>query len=242
MQLDFSYLIKTFWLCVKAIPVTLEITIVSLLLAVIPALLISLARIHKVRVLDVLCRVFVSFIRGTPIVLQILIVYSIMPSLLNSLVKSAGWSINVFEINPVIYAFIVFGINSTATLSEVFRSAISSVDRGQLEAALSIGETRFQAFRRVVFPQAVVSALPNLCSTTVILIKNTSLAFMMTVREITAVAKIEAAYGYNYVESYIDIFIIYIAVCLAVEFIFRKIEKKVVYKGIKINRNLLRVR
>ena len=242
MQLDFSYLIKTFWLCVKAIPVTLEITIVSLLLAVIPALLIALARIHKVRVLAVICRIFVSFIRGTPIVLQILIVYSIMPSLLNSLVKSAGWSINVFEMNPVIYAFVVFGINSSATLSEVFRSAISSVDRGQLEAALSIGETRFQAFRRVVFPQAVVSALPNLCSTTVILIKNTSLAFMMTVREITAVAKIEAAYGYNYVESYIDIFVIYIVVCLAAEFIFRKIEKRVVYKGIKNYRNFGRVR
>ena len=233
MQLDFSYLIKTFWLCVKAIPVTLEITVVSLLLAIIPALVIAMARIHKVKVLDILCRIFVSFIRGTPIVLQILIVYSIMPSLLNSLVKSASWSINVFEINPVIYAFVVFGINSTATLSEVFRSAISSVDRGQLEAALSIGETRFQAFCRIVFPQAVVSALPNLCSTTVILIKNTSLAFMMTVREITAVAKIEAAYGYNYVESYIDIFIIYIAVCLAVEFIFRRIEKRVVYRGIK---------
>ena len=233
MQLDFSYLVKTFWLCVKAIPVTLEITVVSLALAVIPAILIALCRIRRVRVLDVICRIFVSFIRGTPIVLQILIVYSIMPSLLNAFVKSVGWSINVFEMNPVIYAFVVFGINSTATLSEVFRSAISSVDRGQLEAALSIGETRFQAFRRVVFPQAVVSALPNLCSTTVILIKNTSLAFMMTVREITAVAKIEAAYGYNYVESYIDIFVIYIAVCLAVEFIFRKIEKRVVYKGIK---------
>ena len=233
MQLDFSYLVKTFWLCVKAIPVTLEITVVSLLLAVIPAILIALIRIHKVRVLDVLCRIFVSFIRGTPIVLQILIVYSLVPSLLNSIVKSAGWNINVFEINPVIYAFIVFGINSTATLSEVFRSAISSVNCGQLEAALSIGESRFQAYRRVIFPQAVVSALPNLCSTTVILIKNTSLAFMMTVREITAVAKIEAAYGYNYVESYIDIFIIYIAVCLAVEYIFRRIERRVVYKGVK---------
>ena len=236
MSFDFSYLIKTFWLCVKAIPVTLEITVVSLLLALIPALLIALARIHKVRVLDIFCRIFVSFIRGTPIVLQILIVYSIMPSLLNSLVKSAGWQINVFEMNPVIYAFVVFGINSTATLSEVFRSAISSVDRGQLEAALSIGDTRFQAFRRVVFPQALVSALPNLCSTSVILIKNTSLAFMMTIREITAVAKIEAAYGYNYVESYIDIFVIYIIVCLAVEFIFRKIEKRLVYRGIKNQR------
>lgn len=233
MQLDFSYLIRTFWLCVKAVPVTLEITIVSLLLAIIPALFIALARIYHVKVIEQLCSIFVSFIRGTPIVLQILIVYSIMPSLLNSFVKSAGWSINVFEMNPVIYAFVVFGINSSASLSEVFRSAISSVNRGQLEAALSIGETHSQAFRRVVLPQAAVSALPNLCSTTVILIKNTSLAFMMTVREITGIAKIEAAYGYNYVESYIDIFIIYIAVCLLVELIFRKIERRVVFAGVR---------
>lgn len=233
MQLDFSYLIRTFWLCVKAVPVTLEITIVSLLLAIIPALFIALARIYHVKVIEQLCSIFVSFIRGTPIVLQILIVYSIMPSLVNSFVKSAGWSFNVFEMNPVIYAFVVFGINSSASLSEVFRSAISSVNRGQLEAALSIGETHFQAFRRVVLPQAAVSALPNLCSTTVILIKNTSLAFMMTVREITGIAKIEAAYGYNYVESYIDIFIIYIAVCLLVELIFRKIERRVVFAGVR---------
>lgn len=233
MQLDFSYLIRTFWLCVKAVPVTLEITIVSLLLAIIPALFIALARIYHVKVIEQLCSIFVSFIRGTPIVLQILIVYSIMPSLLNSFVKSAGWSFNVFEMNPVIYAFVVFGINSSASLSEVFRSAISSVNRGQLEAALSIGETHFQAFRRVVLPQAAASALPNLCSTTVILIKNTSLAFMMTVREITGIAKIEAAYGYNYVESYIDIFIIYIAVCLLVELIFRKIERRVVFAGVR---------
>jgi len=233
LQLDFSYLVKTFVLCVKAIPVTLEITIVSLLLAVIPALLIALCRIHHVKVLDQLGRVFVSFIRGTPIVLQILIVYSIMPSLLNSLVKSAGWSLNVFEVNPIVYAFVVFGINSTATLSEAFRSAISAVPRGQMEAALCAGLTNFQAFRRVLLPQAAVSALPNLCSITVILIKNTSLAFMMTVREITAVAKIEAAYGYNYIESYIDIFIIYIAVCLLVELIFRKIERRVVFAGVR---------
>ena len=233
MQLDLAYLVKTFLLCVKAIPVTLEITIVSLLLAVIPALLIALCRIHHIIILEQMGRIFVSFIRGTPIVLQILIVYSIVPSLLNSFVKKAGLSINVFEINPIVYAFVVFGINSTATLSEAFRSAISSVSRGQIEAALAVGETPFQAFYRIVLPQAAVSALPNLCSITVILIKNTSLAFMMTVREITAVAKIEAAYGYNYVESYIDIFIIYIAVCLAVEFLFRKFEKKLACRGIK---------
>ena len=233
MQLDFSYLIRTFWLCVKAIPVTLEITIVSLLLAFIPALLIALCRIYHIKVLEQIGQVFVSFIRGTPMVLQILIVYSIMPSLLNSFVKLAGLSVNVFDLNPIIYAFVVFGINSAATLSEAFRSAITAVPHGQIEAALCAGLTPFQTFRRIVFPQAAVSALPNLCSITVILIKNTSLAFMMTVREITGVAKIEAAYGYNYVESYIDIFVIYIFVCLAVELIFRKIEKNLVSKGIK---------
>ena len=233
MQLDFSYLVRTFWLCVKAIPVTMEITIVSLLIAFIPALLIALCRIYHIKVLEQIGKIFVSFIRGTPMVLQILIVYSIMPSLLNSFVKRTGLNVNVFDLKPIIYAFVVFGINSTATLSEAFRSAFTAVPRGQIEAALCAGLTPFQTFRRIVFPQAAVSALPNLCSITVILIKNTSLAFMMTVREITGVAKIEAAYGYNYVESYIDIFVIYIFVCLTVELIFRKIEKNLVAKGIR---------
>lgn len=233
MQLDFSYLVRTFWLCVKAIPVTMEITIVSLLIAFIPALLIALCRIYHIKVLEQIGKIFVSFIRGTPMVLQILIVYSIMPSLLNSFVKRTGLNVNVFDLNPIIYAFVVFGINSTATLSEAFRSAFTAVPRGQIEAALCAGLTPFQTFRRIVFPQAAVSALPNLCSITVILIKNTSLAFMMTVREITGIAKIEAAYGYNYVESYIDIFVIYIFVCLTVELIFRKIEKNLVAKGIR---------
>ncbi|MCR4579293.1 MAG: amino acid ABC transporter permease [Treponema sp.] len=236
MSFDWTYLWETFWLCVRAIPVTLEITLVSLFIAIIPALLIALCRIHKIKILDILCRIFVSFIRGTPIVLQILIVYSIFPSLLNAFVKASGLEINVFEINPIIYAFTVFAINSTATLSEAFRSAIGSVDRGQMEAALSVGESPARAFFRIILPQAALSAIPNICNLTVILIKNTSLAFMMTVREITAVAKIQAAYAYNYVESYIDIFIIYIIIGLVIQFLFRKLEKRFVFRGVKCSK------
>ena len=237
MTLDFSFLIKTFWLCLKALPVTFEITIVSLLLAFIPSILIALCRIHHIPILDIICRIFVSFIRGTPIVLQILIVYSILPSQLNSIVKALDWKIKVFEINPIFYAFVVFGINSTATLSEVFRSAISAVEKGQFEAALSIGERPFTAFIRIILPQAILSALPNICNLTVILIKNTSLAFMMTVREITAVAKIEAAYGYNYLEAYIDIFVIYIIIGLLVQWLFRRFEGRVLFKGVRAVKN-----
>ena len=185
-----------------------------------------------------MCAVFVSFIRGTPIVLQILIVYSICPSILNAFVVHAGWNFNIFEMNPIVYAFVVFGINTTATLSEVFRSAIASVDKGQMEAALCIGETPARAFLRIILPQACRSALPNICTLTIILIKNSSLAFMMTVREITAVAKIEAAYGYNYVESYIDIFIIYIIIGLIVQFLFRKLEVRLAFRGVKSAKNI----
>ncbi|MCR4953474.1 MAG: amino acid ABC transporter permease [Treponema sp.] len=237
MTLDFAYLVRTFWLCVRAIPVTLEITLVSFLIALIPAVLIALCRLHKIKVLSQLCAVFVSFIRGIPIVLQILIVYSICPSLLNALIVRSGWNFNVFEMNPIVYAFVVFGINTTATLSEVFRSAIGSVDKGQMEAALCIGETPARAFFRIVLPQACRSALPNICTLTIILIKNTSLAFMMTVREITAVAKIEAAYGYNYVESYIDIFVIYIIIGLVVQFLFRRLEVRLAFRGGKNAKN-----
>ena len=235
-MIDFHFLIKTFWLSIRAIPVTLKITVVSLLLAVVPALIIALVRIKKIKVLSQLGSVYVSFIRGTPVVLQILVIYSLIPSLLNVVIQKTGSSFNVFELNPIIYAFIVFALNSTATLSEVFRSALKTVHKGQMEAALSIGLTKFQAFRRILFPQAFISALPNICNLTVGLIKNTSLAFMMTVKDITAVAKIEAAYGYNYIEAYLDIFVVYLIVCSVVHVLFKFTEKKFELKGTKKTR------
>ena len=134
--------------------------------------------------------------------------------------------VNVFNLNPIIYAIVVFTLNTIATLSEVFRSAMQTVDKGQYEAALCCGLTYFQALRRIILPQALVSAIPNICNLCVNLIKNTSLAFMMTVKDITAVAKIQASYGFNYIEAYLDIFIIYIIVCSVVQVLFKILEKR----------------
>ena len=233
MLLNTEYMIKTFFLCVKAIPVTLKITVISILLAFTPALIIALGRTNKIKAIEAIGKFYVSIIRGTPIVLQILIIYSLVPSLLNVVFKSIGSNINIFDLNPVIYAYIVFSLNSIATLSEVFRSALRTVSKGQYEAGITIGLSPFQVYWRIIFPQAAVSAIPNLCTFTVTLIKNTSLAFMMTVKDITAVAKIEASYGYNYIESYIDIFLVYIIICGAVQFLFRLAEKKLLFKGVK---------
>ncbi|MBP5251478.1 MAG: amino acid ABC transporter permease [Treponema sp.] len=222
---DIGFLLRTFLLLWKAVPVTLLITAVSLFCGGLLGFFIALARIHKVKVLHGICSVYVSFIRGTPIVLQILAVYSLVPSALNAFFKNIGSSIDVFSLNPIIYAFVVFSLSEAAVLSEVFRSALLTVNRGQLEAGYTSGLTYAQTFRRIIIPQALTAALPNLCTATVNLIKNTSLAFMMTVRDITAVAKIEASYGYNYIESYIDIFVIYIIICSVVQLLFRRWEK-----------------
>lgn len=234
-MLNTSFMIKTFWASFRAIPVTLEITIVSLLLAILPAYGIAMARLRKVRhpVTARLGAIYISFMRGTPIVLQILIVYSLFPSLLNAFCKKYLPDVNVFDMNPIVYALIVFTLNTIATLSEVFRSAMQTVDKGQYEAALCCGLSRFQSYVRIIIPQALVSAMPNICNLTVTLIKNTSLAFMMTVKDITSVAKTQASYGFNYIEAYLDIFLIYIIVCSAVQFGFKFAEKRLVKTGVK---------
>lgn len=228
---DAEFLVKTFIKLWVAVPTTLLITVVSLGIGVVLGFLIALARIHKIKIVSQICSVYVSFIRGTPVVLQILVVYSLLPSALNAWFKKTGSNVDVFSLNPIIYAYFVFSFSTAAGLSEVFRSALLTINRGQFEASYTSGLTYWQAFRRIIIPQALVAALPNFCTATVNLIKNTSLAFMMTVKDITAVAKIEASFGYNYIESYLDIFVIYIIICSVVQKIFKIWEKSAsVYK------------
>ncbi len=229
---DITFLVKTFFLIWKAVPTTLLITVVSLAIGGIIGFFIALARVNKVKVLSQIGRAYVSIIRGTPVVLQILVIYSVVPSLLNVILKASGSNVNIFDLNPIIYAFIVFSLNMAGTLSEVFRSALLTVNKGQLEAGLTTGLTLSQTYKRIIIPQALTAAIPNLCNASVGLIKNTSLAFMMTVRDITAVAKIEASYGYNYVEAYLDILVIYVIICSIVQFLFKRWERRSsTYKG-----------
>lgn len=226
MRINTEFMKQTFFLALEGVPVTLKITGVALLLGLFFGFLLALARVYKVRVLSAMITGYVSLIRGTPMVLQVLLVYSVAPSLLNSIVKSMEWQINVFDINPILYAYVVFGINTTALLTEIFRSALLAVNKTQLEAALSVGLTPFWAYVRIIVPQAVERALPNICTTTVNLLKGTSLAFMMSVADVTAIAKTQASFGYNYLEAYADIFVIYILLCGGVQIVFHFIERR----------------
>ena len=222
MELDLSFMEEALPFLIKAIPVTIFITAATLILSLVPAFLMAEKRVRgggKGKA-EKLIMLYISFIRGTPLVLQVLLVYALMPSILNSIVKALGLPIDVFhDINPLWYAVTVFTINTTALLSEIFRSAMLAVPEGQMEAGLTIGLSRFQTWIHVVVPQALTSALPNL-------IKGTSLAFFMGIKDIMAAAKIQAAFGYNYIEAYLEVFILYIAICTIVQVVYKIFEKR----------------
>ena len=154
--------------------------------------------------------------------------YSLLPSLLNVLVKDMGLEINVFEaVDPFWYAVFIFTINTIALLTEAFRSALLAIPKGQLEAGLAGGLSELQTYLHVIIPQALVMALPSIANITVNLIKGTSLAFLMTVKDITAVGKVAASYGYNYIEAYLDVFLVYLVLCTVVQLLFAAAERRV---------------
>jgi L-cystine transport system permease protein len=221
-----DFFIRTFFTALSGIPVTMAITLVSLAVAAPLAFVMALSKLYRVPVAMQAVSFYISFVQGTPAVVQVMIIYSLVPSLLAAFyVALGGDSRVIYGTDPIVYAYIIFSLNTTAVLAEVFRSALQTVERGQLEAAYALGLSPVQAYLRIVLPQALVVALPNICNVTITLLKNTSLAFMMTVKDITAIVKIEAAYGFNYIEAYLDIWIIYIILCAAIEALFKLAER-----------------
>ncbi|GAB6254933.1 amino acid ABC transporter permease [Peribacillus sp. NPDC101481] len=225
--LDYRFLVETFFVALSGVPTALFITIVALIIALPLGFLLALSRINQIPVLNRLAQIYVSFVRGTPVIIQIFIIYSSVPLMLTSIFEKYAVEMNVYDVNPIWYAFIVFSLNTTAILTEVFRSAISTVSKGQLEASYAVGLTTVQAFRRIIIPQTLVVALPNICTATVNLIKATSLGYALSLQEITLKAKVAANVGYNYVEAYIDIFLVYLILCSLVEYLFKRYEKRV---------------
>lgn len=228
MKLNTEFMIEAFKASLSGIPVTLGITVVSLMISMPLALMMAIKKINSKGPLSFLINTYVSIVRSTPMVLQILLLYSLLPSFLNFFIKQVlKIDFNIFKIPAIYYAYAVFSLNTTAILSEVFRSALLTVDKGQLEAGLSVGLGKFLTYIRIIIPQALVVALPNICNVTVGLLKSSSLAFFMTVQDITAIAKLKAAYAYNYIEAYLIIFILYIILCTMVQLIFKYIEVQI---------------
>ncbi|MCR5054074.1 MAG: amino acid ABC transporter permease [Lachnospiraceae bacterium] len=209
------------------LPTTLFLTFVALLIGLLVGFVIAIVRMNKIPVLSQLATAFVSVLRGTPIIVQLYISYFGIPIALKYINYYRGTDFNINDIPGIIFAMIALGLNQSAFDSETIRSAIQSVDKGQLEAAKSMGMTGWQVLRRVTIPQAVSVALLPLGNSLIALIKGTSLAFTCSVMEITAAGKVLAGRNYRYFEVYCSLAIIYWVITFILERVMAAIEKKV---------------
>ena len=212
---------------IRYIPVTVLMALVSCAIGCVLGIILALVRFFKVKFFSRLITIYVSFIRGTPMLVQLYLVYYGLPLLVKTLVEAFGGEYDANAIPKLVYAFTAFSLNSAAYMSETFRSALEAVDKGQMEACYSIHMTTFQALRRVILPQAFVIALPPLGNSLLSLVKDTSLAFSISIVDLMAGAKIVASRSFRFFEIYIVVSLIYWLICIILERIIAVTERKI---------------
>lgn len=210
----------------RYLPITLELALLAMLIGLVLGLLLALIKMKQIPVLKQIAGLFVSLVRGTPVLVQLYIVYFGVPMIFKALNQKYGTDFAIAEIPGFVYAVLALGLNSSAFSAEMIRSALMSVGRGQLEAANALGMTYWQALRRIIIPEAMVVALPTIGNSLISAIKGTSLAFTCAVVEITAQGKIMGGRDYRYFEIYCSLAIIYWLVTVVIEQILKFTENK----------------
>lgn len=207
------------------LPITLLLTAGGAVFGILLAMVFAIVKINRVKVLYPIQAFFVSFLRGTPLLVQLMLTYFGIPLLLKAINQKYGTSFNINEIPASVFAIVAFAFNEAAYASETIRAAILSVDPGEIEAARSLGMTNKQVYMRVIIPNAAVVATPSLINSLIGLTKGTSLAFSAGVVEIFAKAQAIAGADYRYFERFISVSLIYWAVNILIEQLGRWIEK-----------------
>lgn len=224
MIINFRFIAESIPKLFGAIPITLLMAFASAVIGWLLGLGIALIRKNKVPVLSQIFAVYVSFLRGVPMIILLYISYYALPNVIYSYGVSIGREINVDSVPAVAYAIIALVLEQSAYASEIFRSSLAAVDEGQMEAAYSVGMTKTQALARIVLPQAMAIALPNLSGLFLGLVKGTSLAYYVGVYEITATANLLAMPALNFIEAYIMTTIIYEVISFIFNKVFRVVE------------------
>lgn len=196
---------------------TLIITLFALILGTALGFLIAFVRVThdatgKLRALDAVARLYLTIIRGTPVLIQLMIIYYVIFA-----------SVNV---SPVITAIISFGINSGAYVAEIFRGGIMSIDHGQMEAGRSLGLTYGQTMWRIIMPQAIKNALPALANESIALLKETSVAGYIAIQDLTKGGDIIRSRTYEPLLPLLAVAIIYLCIVLLLQAAVGRLERR----------------
>lgn len=218
---DFSIIYDKFWIFLPAAADTLKISAAAILVGLILGLIAAVMKLSPYKALQVPANLYIGVIRGTPILLQLFILYYGITG--------------IVKLDDYPAAIIAFGIHNGAYIAEIFRGAIISIDTGQTEAARSLGMTKTQSFRRIVFPQAFKRAVPPLGNQFIIAIKDSSLASAISVRELLLKSQQLGASTYHFMEYFIIAGVYYLIISTSLGLVVNRVEKRLAVSDREVN-------
>ena len=197
--------------------VTLKISFFAAILTFIIGIVVALMKLSSYQFLKDIATVYITIVRGTPLLVQIFLFYFIVA--------------NIFELDRFFAGVLALGIFFGAYMAEVLRGAIQSIDKGQLEAANSLGISKYQAMRYIILPQAFKRALPTLVGEMIALVKDSSLVSVISITDLTKVGREIVSNTFSPFETWIVVALVYLTITSTMSYIGHKLEKKMALKG-----------
>lgn len=210
-MLDFSLVADFIPFMLKAAVVTLQLSVVSILIGLVLGLIIALMKISNFKALSLIADFYLWIIRGTPMLVQLFIVYFGLPQI-------------GIELSPFISSVIALGINSAAYIAEIYRGGILSIPKGQVEAAESLGMRYPTIMKKIILPQAIRVSVPSLGNQAIMMLKDSSLASLVTVSELMMVSQRYASTNFAFIEFYFAAAGFYLIMTTLFTFILNKVE------------------
>lgn len=198
----------------KAVPVVAQLAVGAMLLALVLGLLVALARLSNSKILRAIATIYVEILRGTPLLVQLVYIYFVLPVI-------------GIQLEPIAAGIIALGLNYAAYLSEVYRTSILAIDSGQTEAALSLGYTPTKALWKIVIPQSFKVALGPIGNYFIAMVKDTALTSVIAVSEILKTANTLNSQTFQTVEIYTAAALLYLALSLPLSRLVIVLERKV---------------
>ena len=201
----------------EGLTVTLRVTLFAVILGIVIGFLIAIIRstydkTGKMKILNFICSVYLTVIRGTPVVVQLLIIYFVI--------------FGSVDINKIVVAIMAFGINSGAYVAEIIRAGILAVDKGQTEAGRSLGLSNFQTMCNIIIPQAFKNVLPPLVNEFIVLLKETAIVGYVGLSDLTRVANQIASKTYDFFTPMIGAAVIYFVIIKILTKLLERLERR----------------
>lgn len=214
MSFDFSLIWNSLPLLLAGAGVTIEITAIAVGLGFVFGLITSVCRLSGVKILSILAVCYVNIIRGTPLLVQIFLIYFALPMIIGE------------RINPFVAAVAACSVNSGAYVAEIFRAGIQSVDKGQMEAGRSLGLSWMQTMRYIILPQAFKHVIPPLGNEFISMTKETSLVSVIGFEELTRRGQLIIAKTYGSFEIWLTVAFIYLVMTFTIAQLVSYLERR----------------